>query len=127
MKYEFHPEAELELYEAALRYEAEVSGLGVRFGDEVELVVGLLLEHPEMGSRVDENLRHFVLRKFPFSVVHAVVSELIYRPNAARCSGSRCRIAEGRCYPSYLLRPRVHSSGHGYADLSVLHRSGEGL
>jgi plasmid stabilization system protein ParE len=79
MKYEFHPEAELELDEAALRYEAEVTGLGVRFGDEVERVVSLLLEHPEIGARIDENLRHFVLRKFPFSVVYAVVrDDLLY-------------------------------------------------
>jgi plasmid stabilization system protein ParE len=78
MKYKFHPEAELELYEAAQRYEAEVSGLGIRFGDEVERVVDLLLEHPEIGACVDENLRHFVLRKFPFSVVYAVAGGLVY-------------------------------------------------
>ena len=78
MKYEFHPEAELELYEAAQWYEAKISGLGIRFGDEVERVVDLLLEHPEMGARVDENLRHFVLRRFPFSVVYAVAADCIY-------------------------------------------------
>jgi toxin ParE1/3/4 len=78
MNYEFHPEAALELYEAALRYESEVAGLGSRFGDEVERVVSLLLEHPELGASVDESLRHFVLRKFPFSVVYAVAGNLIY-------------------------------------------------
>jgi hypothetical protein len=45
MRYEFHPEAELELYEAAQRYEAEISGLGIRFGDEVERVVDLAPEN----------------------------------------------------------------------------------
>ena len=44
MKYEFHPEAEAELYEAASRYELEISGLGFRFADEVERVIQLLLE-----------------------------------------------------------------------------------
>jgi plasmid stabilization system protein ParE len=78
MNYEFHPEAERELYEAALRYEAEVPELGRRFGDEVERVVQLLLDHPEMGSRLDNDLRHFVLRKFPFSIVYAVVTDLVY-------------------------------------------------
>jgi plasmid stabilization system protein ParE len=78
MKYEFHPEAELELYEAARRYESEVTGLGRRFGDEVERVVNLLLENPEMGVCVDEDLRHFVLRKFPFSVVYAAAGDLVY-------------------------------------------------
>lgn len=51
MRYEFHPEAELELYETAQRYDAEISGLGIRFGDEVERVIELLLEHPEIGAR----------------------------------------------------------------------------
>lgn len=39
MNYEFHPEAEQELYQAALRYDSEVPGLGRRFGEEVERVV----------------------------------------------------------------------------------------
>jgi plasmid stabilization system protein ParE len=78
MKYEFHPEAELEFYEAALRYESEVPELGRRFTDEVERVVNVLLEHPEMGARVDEALRHFVLRRFPFSVVYGVTADLMY-------------------------------------------------
>jgi toxin ParE1/3/4 len=57
---------------------AEVPELGLRFGDEGERVIQLLLEHPELGSRLDEDLRHFVLRKFPFSVVYAVVTDLVY-------------------------------------------------
>lgn len=78
MKYEFHPEAEQELYEAALRYESEVPGLGRRFADEVERVVQLLLEHPELGSRLDNDLRHFILRRFPFSIVYAAAADLVY-------------------------------------------------
>jgi plasmid stabilization system protein ParE len=96
MRYEFHPEAELELYEAALRYETEVTDLGRRFGDEVERVVRLLLGHPELGASVDETLRHFVLRKFPFSVVYAVTADLIYI----------LAIAHGSREPEY-WRPRV--------------------
>jgi hypothetical protein len=38
MNHEFHPEAELEVIEAAARYESAVPGLGERFGDEVERV-----------------------------------------------------------------------------------------
>jgi len=78
MKYEFHPEAEQELYEAASRYESEVSELGLRFADEVERVIRLLLAHPELGSRLDDELRHFVLRRYPFPVVYAVVSDVVY-------------------------------------------------
>lgn len=78
MRYEFHPEAEQELYESASRYETEAPGLGLRFGDEVERVIQLVLEHPDLGSRLDEDLRHFVLRKFPFSVVYAVLPDVVY-------------------------------------------------
>lgn len=96
MKYEFHPEAEQELCEAAARYESEVPELGLRFADEIERVIQLLLEHPEMGSRLNDELRHFVLRRYPFSVVYAVVSDVVYVVAAAH--GSR--------EPGY-WRPRV--------------------
>ena len=66
MNFEFHPEAALELQETALHYESEVSGLGSRFVSEVRRVVELLAENHELGSRVDQHLRHFVLRRFPF-------------------------------------------------------------
>lgn len=66
MKYEFHQEAEQELYEAASRYQSEVPVLGFRLVDEVERAIRLLLEHPDLGSRLDDQLRHFVLRRFPF-------------------------------------------------------------
>ena len=46
MKLEFHPQAELELLEAALRYDLEVPGLGERFGTEVQRVTDLSLDHP---------------------------------------------------------------------------------
>jgi NAD(P)-dependent dehydrogenase (short-subunit alcohol dehydrogenase family) len=40
--------AELELYGAAAYYEASLTRLGARFGDEVERVISLLLDHPEI-------------------------------------------------------------------------------
>jgi toxin ParE1/3/4 len=55
-----------------------VPELGLRLGEEVECVIQLLLEHPELGSRLDDELRHFVLRRFPFSVVYAVAGDLVY-------------------------------------------------
>jgi hypothetical protein len=41
-------------------------------------VIELLLENPELGAAVDGDNRHFVLRRFPFSVTYAVVGQLIY-------------------------------------------------
>ncbi len=78
MKWEFHPDAEQELTESTLRYESEISGLGLRFAREVERVVELILEDPALGVRVQGEIRRFVLRRFPFSVVYAVASGILY-------------------------------------------------
>jgi plasmid stabilization system protein ParE len=50
MKLEFHPEAELELIEAAACYELQVPGLGWRFEAEVRRAIDLLLEQPRVGA-----------------------------------------------------------------------------
>jgi plasmid stabilization system protein ParE len=78
VKYEFHPEAEVEVLEYAARYESDVPGLGARFGDEVERVVELLLENPNLGAPLDGEIRHFVLRRFPHSIIYAIVPDLLY-------------------------------------------------
>lgn len=54
MIWEFHPEAELELIEAATRYESEIPGLGKRFSFEVERAISLLRENPMIGVAVDD-------------------------------------------------------------------------
>lgn len=77
MKYEFHPEAEREFIEEATRYESEVPGLGVRFGSEVGRVIDLLLENPKSGAPIDANLRHFVLKRFPHSIIYAVIADVL--------------------------------------------------
>ncbi len=77
MRLEFHPEAELELIEAALHYELEVPGLSERFESEIRRATDLLLEHPEMGRPVDPNLRQFVLPRFPFTLIYSVTAEVL--------------------------------------------------
>jgi toxin ParE1/3/4 len=77
MQYEFHPEAEWEFIEQAAYYESEMAGLGDRFAREVERVVELLLEHPESGGAIDAQLRHFVLRRFPHSIIYSVIGETL--------------------------------------------------
>ena len=66
------------MYESTWHYESAVPGLGRHFAGEVERVVQVRVENPELGSLVDEDLRHFVLRRFPFSVVYSAIPGLIY-------------------------------------------------
>lgn len=66
MKLEFHPEAEQEFLESVSRYETEVLGLGERFDVEVQKASALLLEYPEIGQPIDDELRKLVLDRFPY-------------------------------------------------------------
>ncbi|HSB73135.1 MAG TPA: type II toxin-antitoxin system RelE/ParE family toxin [Candidatus Methylomirabilis sp.] len=69
MRLEFHPEADLELSEAALYYDLQVPGLGERFGAEVKRVTDPLLEHPDTGAEIGSGHRKLPLRRFPFTVI----------------------------------------------------------
>jgi plasmid stabilization system protein ParE len=77
MELEFHPDAELELLEAAFRYNFEVQGLGVRFAAEVERTTQLLLEHPRVGSEVGGGRRKLSLQRFPFTLFYVVNGEVL--------------------------------------------------
>ena len=46
MRLDFHPEAELELIEAAVYYDKQVPGLGERFESEIRYAMDLLLDQP---------------------------------------------------------------------------------
>jgi plasmid stabilization system protein ParE len=74
MRLEFHPEAELELIEAALHYELQVPGLGERLESEVRRATDHLLDHPEIGQLVDPDLRRFVL---PFTLIYSATPDVL--------------------------------------------------
>lgn len=77
MRLEFHPEAELELIEAALHYELQVPGLGERLESEVRRATDLLLDHSEIGQAVAPDLRRFVLPRFPFTLIYSATSDVL--------------------------------------------------
>jgi plasmid stabilization system protein ParE len=77
MKLEFHPEAEMELIEAAAHYELQVPGLGERFEAEVRRATDILLEHPDIGSPADPHLRRFILNRFPFTLYYSATSDVL--------------------------------------------------
>lgn len=78
MKLEFHPEAEQEFIAAAFRYETEVPGLGQRFYAEVRAATAVLLQYPDIGSPIGDELRKFVLEQFPYDLIYAHVSDTVY-------------------------------------------------
>src|SRR5262245_5338414 len=77
MRLEFHPDAELEFIEAAVHYERQVSGLGGRFEAEIRRAADLLLNQPEIGLPADEDLRKFILTRFPFTLYYSVTADAL--------------------------------------------------
>ena len=74
----FHPEAQEE-YEAALAwYQARNPQAAARFEAEMERVLGLMGDSPEMCPEYDDDFRFAVLRRYPYSVVFQVLPTHLY-------------------------------------------------
>jgi len=70
INYSFHPDADVELQEAALFYETRVDGLGKSFAAEVERTISLVRQFPEAGTPDARDCRRVVVARFPYSVVY---------------------------------------------------------
>jgi toxin ParE1/3/4 len=68
----FHELAERELNDAALYYEQERTGLGVKFLDEVERVISSMIRNPNAGKQVRGRVRRRISRKFPYGILYSV-------------------------------------------------------
>lgn len=72
MKVRFLSEADVEFRESARYYEDKALGLGIAFIVEVHRVAAAIASQPGIGSPVDDELRKFILRRFPYNVIYAV-------------------------------------------------------
>mgnify|MGYP001412647194 CR=1 FL=1 len=72
MKVRFLYEADVEFRESARYYEDKAPGLGIAFIAEVHRVAAVVASQPGIGSPVDDELRKFILRRFPYNVIYAV-------------------------------------------------------
>jgi plasmid stabilization system protein ParE len=70
-------EAELEIFEAALRYEREREGLGFQFEAQVNAVFARLLENPFQFPEIEKSARRALVRDFPYGVFFTTGDDLI--------------------------------------------------
>ena len=70
-------EAELEIFEAALRYERERARLGLRFETEVNAVFERILQNPLQFPEIDQGARRALVRRFPYGVFFTVEHDLV--------------------------------------------------
>jgi plasmid stabilization system protein ParE len=70
-------EAELEIFEAALRYERERADLGLRFEAQVNTIFARVLENPFQFPAINEGARRALVRDFPYGVFFTVEEDLV--------------------------------------------------
>lgn len=70
-------EAEVEIFEAALRYERERIGLGGRFETQVNTVFARLVDNPFQFPVIEEGGRRAIVRVFPYAVYFTLEADLI--------------------------------------------------
>ena len=69
---DFHPDAKLEMREAADYYDAQRTGLGSEFLDAIEAAMLQIIEHPESAPVSMQPVRKHEVERFPFSVMYSV-------------------------------------------------------
>lgn len=67
----FRPRARAELLEARDWYEARSPGLGLEFAGAVDAALALVVRMPEAFPSLRPNVRHALLRRFPYSLLDA--------------------------------------------------------
>lgn len=70
-------EAELDLADAALWYEAQSAGLGHQFLDEVLSAFTSITEMPLACQVVYRNTRRFLIHRFPFGIYYRIEEDAI--------------------------------------------------
>lgn len=73
----FHELAENELNEAAAYYAQARPGLGDAFIAEVQSAVDALVASPLAGQTVEEDVRWWLVRRFPYSVFYRIRADHI--------------------------------------------------
>jgi plasmid stabilization system protein ParE len=72
-----HPDADVELNEAARYYESRKAGLGLDLLGEVERAFDQILKNPEASRRIGRRVRRKPLWRFPYNLIYAVYPERI--------------------------------------------------
>ena len=70
-------EAEVEIFEAAHRYEREKAGLGFRFEADLGHVFTRLAENPLQFPEVESEARRALLRRFPYGVFFTAADDVV--------------------------------------------------
>ncbi|MFP4035841.1 MAG: type II toxin-antitoxin system RelE/ParE family toxin [Desulfovermiculus sp.] len=71
MSFRFHPDAELEFWDAIQYYEGVDQGLGHDFAAEVYSAVQRAMAYPAAWAQLEGEVRRVLVRRFPYGVLYS--------------------------------------------------------
>ena len=77
MRLIYHPDAEVEIVEAAQFYESRVPRLGDRFLRELDAAVVEIQEAPRRWRILEDGVRRFVMKSFPYGIYYRIEGDLL--------------------------------------------------
>jgi plasmid stabilization system protein ParE len=72
------PEAEIDLEDAVLWYETELSGLGFRFYNNFENALDRIVRNPNAFIEISAEIRRIIIKQFPYKVFYYVTGNKIF-------------------------------------------------
>jgi plasmid stabilization system protein ParE len=78
MRLIYHPEAEAELIEAAKYYERRVGALGVKFLNDPDRAVSMIMDTPQRWEVIEEDVRSYLMRRFPYAIYYRAFSDRVH-------------------------------------------------
>ena len=85
MKIIFDQLAQLELDDASEYYECKTPGLGIRFRDEIKHAVRRIREYPYAWGKEKNDVRKYLLHKFPYKILYSIEPGYLYIIAIAHC------------------------------------------
>ena len=77
MNYRFHPEALSEFQSAAIYYEKQQAGLGLRFSSAVQTAVDHIVESPNVWRVLEDDVHRYLTKVFPYAVLYTIENDYI--------------------------------------------------
>lgn len=75
MRVVFEPQAEDEIIEAGSYYRDRSADAARRFADDVQALIGMLLQFPRVGLPVARDARRVLLSNFPYQFIYRIEGE----------------------------------------------------
>lgn len=100
----YHPEAEAEIEAAAAWYMSRSQTAAAGLAEELDRVIAMIQQFPELQPAYDARHRFAVLRRYPYSVVYRL--EGAYPRARVRAFSQAGRVLAG----SYLTRPAPYAA-----------------